>query len=257
MIAPSGHEQTREVALHDESHTPRAAGAPGIPNDRLRFSASLIHGDMLALRDTIRELEAAGCDELHIHASDGHFMPGLTCGPALVSAAKRATSLPCSVHLMVVNPDAHIEAFADAGADTIIVPVETARHIHRTLMRIADRGPACGVSINPATPLTRLEYVLHMIDRLHLMVRDPGVKGNHHPQSSFERVRILRQNLDYHERGTVLAVEGVHDPANAALFVNMGAEQFVLDENVLFQGPDVTAQLTAFKAALAQNRHLV
>jgi ribulose-phosphate 3-epimerase len=243
--------------LHDESHKQDARGLTGLPNERLKFSASLIHGDLLYLKDTIEKLEAAGCDELHIHASDGHFIPGLTCGPALVSAVKRATGLPCTAHLMVVNPDAHLAAFADAGADAIVVPVESSVHIHRTLMKISDLGPACGVSINMATPLTKLEYILHMIDRVHLMVRDPGVTGNRHPQSTFDRVRILRQNLDYQERGTVLAVEGVHDPASAALFANMGAELLVLDENVLFKGPDLAEQLAAFKAALAQQRHLV
>ena len=229
----------------------------GLPNERLKFSASLIHGDLLYLKDTIERLEAAGCDELHIHASDGHFIPGLTCGPALVSAAKRATSLPCTVHLLVVNPDAHLTAFAEAGADALIVPVEAAVHIHRTLMRISDLGPACGVSINAASPLTKLEYILHMVDRVHLMARDPGVMGHRHPQSSYDRARIVRQSLDYHQRGTVLAIEGVHDVASAAMFANMGAELLVLDENVLFQGPDLTEQLAAFKAALAQKRHLV
>ena len=222
--------------------------------DRLRFAASLIHADLLHLGRTIEQLEAAGCDALHVQASDGFFAPGLTCGPGLVRAAKAASKLPCIVHLLTANPDAHVRAFVEAGADAVVVPVETTRHLHRTLTQIRDLGPACGVSVNPATPLTKLEYVLRMIDRLHVFVRDAGAPSKHYAGSSYDRVRILRENLSYLECRTALVVEGVHDARNAAVFANLGADEFILDDAVLFQGDDPGVELDAFRREVEAQR---
>lgn len=221
------------------------------------WSASLMCAPLGRLEETITALEAAGCHELHFDVMDGLFVPNFTLGSDFVSMAKSICSMQCDAHLMITNPDDYIESFVEAGCDTISVHLETCTHIHRTLDHIRDAGASPGVAINPATPLTKLEYLLPKVDRVLLMTVDPGYAGQKMIPSAYERVRILRQNLDYANGAATIQVDGNINVRNAALLMNAGASNFVLGTSSIFKGGDVGTALPAFALAVDEAGHTI
>lgn len=165
----------------------------------VRIAPSILSADFSRLGEQVAEAERAGADIIHVDVMDGRFVPNITVGPLVVRALRPVTRLPLHVHLMIVEPERHIDAFARAGADLITVHVETCPHLDRTLAQIRDAGARPSVTLNPATPLVMLEEVLVQVDLVLLMTVNPGFGGQEMISTSHERVRRLRRMLD--ERG--------------------------------------------------------
>ena len=221
----------------------------------LQYSASVMCADLARLDDDLTILEAAGCDELHFDVMDGAFVPNFTLGFDFIKAAKRCCGLPCSAHLMIERPERYIERFVEAGCDSVTVHVETCPHAQRTLAQIRDAGASPGIAINPATPLTKLDYLLDYVERVLVMTVDPGYAGQQLIPEAFERVRILKDILDYRESTARIEADGNIGVDNAARLANAGAGIFVLGTSSIFNGaPDLGQALAQFKRAVRAKR---
>jgi len=220
-------------------------------------SASLADAYLLRLEDEIRSLGAGGCDELHFGIMDGVFAPRISFGTGVLIAANEVAAMPCSVHLMVVHPERHIERYRAAGADIITVNVEACRHPHRVLSQIRETGASPGIAINPGTPLTKLDYLLDLVDRVTVMCVDPGFGQQTVPPIAFERVRILSENLKHRKLPARVCVDGNVTVQNAAHLSRMGATVFVLGAASIFNGGDPGDNLVQFTESVATQRHLV
>ena len=142
-----------------------------------KIAPSILSADFTRLGEEIKDVVDAGADYIHIDVMDGHFVPNISIGPMIVKAVRRITSLPLDVHLMISEPDDFIDEFAKAGASIITVHAETLNHLHRTVQHIRDEGVRPGISLNPATPLEVLEYILEGLDMVLLMTVNPGFEG--------------------------------------------------------------------------------
>jgi ribulose-phosphate 3-epimerase len=217
---------------------------------------SVMCANLKRLEDDLRALAESGADELHFDIMDGSFVPNFTLGFDFIRAAKACCDLPCSAHLMVTHPEEYIARFAAAGCDVITVHSETCPHAHRTLNQIRDAGASPGIAINPATPLTKIDYLLPESDRVLVMSVDPGYAGQKIIPSAFERVDILARNIRYHEYRTKIEVDGNIDVHNCARLANAGAEIFVLGTAGIFRddGTELREALPAFRKAVAAKR---
>ena len=224
-----------------------------------KSSASVMCANLARLEEDLQALEAAGVDELHFDIMDGNFVPNYTLGFDVIKAAKGCCNIHCNAHLMIERPERYIERFVEAGCDSLSVHVESSTHIHRVLHQIRDAGASPGIAINPATPLTALQYLLSSVDRVLVMTVDPGYAGQKIIPNAFERVRILRENIRYYEHRAKIEVDGNIDVTNAAKLVHFGAEILVLGTSSIFKGPgaDLGAELEAFKRAVERDKLLV
>jgi ribulose-phosphate 3-epimerase len=160
------------------------------------IAPSILSADFAQLGAEIKDVEAGGADLIHVDIMDGHFVPNLTIGPLVVQAIRPVTKLPLDVHLMISDPDMYIPAFAKAGADYITVHAEACTHLHRTLAFIREHGAKPGVVLNPATPLSALEYILHDVDMVLLMTVNPGFGGQKYIPAMTPKIAALRRMLD-------------------------------------------------------------
>ena len=171
----------------------------------IRIAPSILSADFGRLAEEVRAVEAAGADWIHVDVMDGRFVPNITIGPLVVEAVRKVTRLPIDAHLMIVEPERYVEAFAKAGADLISVHAEASPHLHRTLQAIRAAGARPAVALNPSTPLDCLEYVLGDIEMVLLMTVNPGFGGQSYIPAVTEKVRRLRRMAD--ERGQELEIE--------------------------------------------------
>jgi len=171
----------------------------------IRIAPSILSADFGRLADEVRAVEAAGADWIHVDVMDGRFVPNITIGPLVVEAVRKVTRLPVDAHLMIVEPERYVEAFAKAGADLISVHAEVSPHLHRTIQAIRAAGARPSVALNPSTPLDCLEYVLGDVDMVLLMTVNPGFGGQSFIPAVTEKVRRLRRMAD--ERGQELEIE--------------------------------------------------
>jgi ribulose-phosphate 3-epimerase len=162
----------------------------------IQIAPSILSADFSQLGNEIRAVDAAGADIIHVDVMDGHFVPNITIGPLVVEAARRVTNKELDVHLMVSDPGAYIDAFADAGADWITVHVEATHHLHRVIAQIKQRGLKAGAVLNPSTSLSTLDYILEDLDLVMLMSVNPGFGGQSFIPSSLEKIWQLRQRID-------------------------------------------------------------
>jgi ribulose-phosphate 3-epimerase len=197
---------------------------------------SLLSANFARLEEEVRAVERGGAGALHLDVMDGHFVPNLTIGPAVVEAVHRVTSLPLDVHLMIESPDSFLEAFRGSGANWISVHVETVIHLHRTVHRIRELGASPGVVLNPATPLSMLEEILDSVDYVLLMSVNPGFGGQAFIPSSFRKVRALREMLDRRGLASRIEVDGGVGLDNAAELVREGARLLVAGNAVFGKG---------------------
>jgi ribulose-phosphate 3-epimerase len=160
------------------------------------LAPSILAADFCRLGEHVAETEAGGAALIHVDVMDGHFVPNISIGPEVLAAVRRVTELPLDCHLMIEDPDRYIEDFINAGADMVSVHVEAARHLHRTLTRIRELGAKPGVVLNPATPLSSLDEVLHVADFVVFMSVNPGFGGQVLIPEVLEKVRTLRQVID-------------------------------------------------------------
>jgi ribulose-phosphate 3-epimerase len=214
----------------------------------VRIAPSILSADFAALGAAVAAAEAGGADLIHVDVMDGHFVPNLTIGPAAVAALHRATGLPLDVHLMITHPDRYIDRFADAGAASISVHVETTPHLHRTLGHIRSHGARAGVVLNPATPVSTLSEVAGEIDFVLVMSVDPGFGGQTFIPGSDEKIARVRRLLDEAGNRAPVEVDGGVDCGNAARIVEAGAEILVAGA-AIFGTPDVPAAVRALRAA--------
>ena len=161
-----------------------------------KIAPSILSADFTRLGEEVRAVEQAGADYIHIDVMDGHFVPNITIGPFIVEAVRRVTTLPLDVHLMILNPDLFIDDFAKAGADLITVHTEAVAHLHRSIQCIRKSGAKPAVSLNPATPLDTLEYVLEDLDMVLIMTVNPGFGGQAFISEVVPKIRRLREMID-------------------------------------------------------------
>lgn len=220
----------------------------------IQIAPSILSADFTRLGEEIRAVDQGGADVIHIDVMDGHFVPNITLGPLLVQAARSVTKKELDVHLMISNPDRHLEAFAAAGADWITVHVETCNHLHRTISQIKQLGKKAGVVLNPATSLATLDYILEDVDLVMLMTVNPGFGGQAFIPSSLEKIWVLYQRIEALGLEVDIEVDGGISNMTIADVAGVGANIFVAGSAV-YGSDDYAATLKELKtlAMTAQN----
>jgi ribulose-phosphate 3-epimerase len=214
----------------------------------VRLAPSILSADFAHLARDIAAAEAGGADLIHVDVMDGHFVPNITIGPAVVRAIKRVATRPLDVHLMIEQPDRYLEAFAQAGAEMISVHVEVLPHLHRTLGAIKSLGAKAGAVLNPSTPVSALEDVAGDVDFVMVMSVNPGFGGQRFIPHSVDKIRRVRQLLDRAGNRAPIEVDGGIDLQTIRAVVDAGAEILVAGQAV-YGGGDPAGALRALRAA--------
>jgi ribulose-phosphate 3-epimerase len=214
----------------------------------VRIAPSILSADLGRLADEVRAVEAAGADWIHVDVMDGRFVPNITFGPGIVRVVRAATRLPVDVHLMVVEPERHLEAFAEAGADGLSVQVEACTHLQRTLHAIRQLGKRAGAVLNPHTSEENLRWVLPDLDLVLVMTVNPGFGGQEFLPSMLPKISKVRELIDRSGYAIDLEVDGGIAPETADAVVKAGARVLVAG-NAVFGQPDHGAALRALRAA--------
>ncbi|HEY6011463.1 MAG TPA: ribulose-phosphate 3-epimerase [Nitrospirota bacterium] len=221
---------------------------------KIKIAPSILSADFSRLGEEIRAVEAAGADLIHVDVMDGHFVPNITIGPLIVEAARRSTKLPLDVHLMIDNPELYIADFAKAGSDYITVHVEAATHLHRLVQNIREhKGVKAGVSLNPATPIETLDFILGDIDLVLIMSVNPGFGGQSFIPSALTKLREVRQKIDRSGREIRLEIDGGVKVDNIEAIAAAGADTFVAG-SAIFGANDYRATITAMRDKIASAR---
>jgi ribulose-phosphate 3-epimerase len=208
----------------------------------IRIAPSILASDFGRLAAEVQAVERGGADWIHVDVMDGHFVPNLTIGPAVLKAVRRATALPLDVHLMIEAPERSLADYAAAGADRIGVHVETCPHLHRTLQQIRALGKKACVVLNPATPAAAVEPVLGDVDQVLVMSVNPGFGGQSFIESSLPKLAQLRRWIDERELAVELEVDGGITPDTIERAARAGANVFVAGTAV-FGEPDYQAAI--------------
>ncbi len=211
------------------------AGAVEYRGIVIKIAPSILSADFAALGEAIAQVEAAGADLLHVDVMDGHFVPNLTIGPAVIESVRKRTRLPLDVHLMIEEPDRWIETFVRAGADIVTVHAEACPHLQRCLAQIREAGARAGVALNPSTPPEVLDYVLDDADLVLVMSVNPGFGGQSFIPSAYAKVRQIRTLIG--PRPLELSVDGGVKREHAAPLVGAGATILVAG-SAIFASPD-------------------
>jgi len=208
----------------------------------VRIAPSILSADFADLGAEVRAITAAGADFVHIDVMDGHFVPNITIGPAVVAALRPHSELPFDVHLMIAPVDPYVAAFAEAGADIITLHPEAGPHLHRSLQLIKAHGKRAGVALNPGTPLSAIEPVLGEVDLVLVMSVNPGFGGQAFIPGALDRIAALRARLDALGRPVDLEVDGGINEETAVSVIAAGADVLVAGSATFRGGADRYAE---------------
>jgi ribulose-phosphate 3-epimerase len=216
----------------------------------IKLAPSILAADFARLGEQVAEAERAGADRVHVDVMDGHFVPNLSMGPAIVQSLRRVTGLPLEVHLMVSDPDILLDEFAAAGADSLLVHWEGNPNLHRTVQRIQALGKRAGVAINPATPAAVLEEIVPDLDLVLVMTVNPGFGHQQFIQTTLPKIGRVRELIGRLGRRCEVEVDGGIDATTAPLVVGAGATVLVAGTAIFGEREGVTAAMTQLQMAI-------
>ena len=216
----------------------------------VKLAPSILAADFARLGQQVLDAEKAGADRIHVDVMDGHFVPNLSMGPPIVRSLRPMTSLPLETHLMISEPDRYLEAFAEAGSDTLIVHQEAGPNLHRTVQHIKNLGKRAGVAINPATPASLLEEILPDVNLVLVMTVNPGFGGQHFIENTLAKIGRVRQLIERVNPAIELEVDGGIEPHTAPLAVKAGANVLVAGSAIFGGQETVAAAMDRLRAGL-------
>ena len=214
------------------------------------IAPSILSADFSKLGDEIKSVEEAGADWIHVDVMDGHFVPNITIGPLVVEAARRVTSLPIDVHLMIENPDRYIKDFAKAGADLISVQVEACVHLNRTIQMIKESGLRAGAVLNPSTPLSSIEWIIEEVDFIMIMSVNPGFGGQNFIPNSLDKVGALRKMIRDRGLAALIEIDGGVNEKTIKNISDAGVDVFVAG-SAIFKSPDYKKTIDKFRKLIS------
>lgn len=217
---------------------------------RISIAPSILAADFTRLGEQVHDAEAAGADLIHIDIMDGRFVPNISMGPLVVAAVRKVTRLPLDVHLMIVEPERYLEAFANAGADAITVHIEASPHLHRTLQTIRELRRRAGVALNPHTSASALVEIMHLVDEINVMTVNPGFGGQAFLPETMSKIAQLRAMIGDARHPIDLEVDGGINPDTAMMAAQAGANVLIAGSSVFSKDYTVQAGIHALRQAL-------
>ena len=219
---------------------------------RIKIAPSILSADFARLGEQVEAAAQAGADRIHVDVMDGHFVPNLSMGAAIVESLRRVTDLPLETHLMVTDPDLFLDGFAAAGSDSFLVHWESNHNLHRTVQRIRALGKGAGVAINPATPVGVLEEIVSDVDQVLVMTVNPGFGHQQFIRTTLPKIGRARELIERLKPGCALEVDGGIDATTAPQVVRAGANVLVAGSAIFGDSEGVAAAMKRMRSALNQ-----